>query len=88
MISKGSVIVVSKVGLHARPAADFVRAVETCRHEVTVSKAGKRVPGSSILGILSLAAHQGEEIEIEVTGPNSDEVLAMLIAVVGQAKTQ
>ena len=86
MISSGKAIIRAEVGLHARPAADFVRAVEMSQHNVKVSKGLKTVAGESILGVLSLAAHQGDEIEIIVEGDRSEEVLALLIAVVEAEK--
>ncbi len=86
MISSGKAIIRADVGLHARPAADFVRAVEMSQHKVNVSKGTKTVAGESILGVLSLAAHQGDEIEIIVEGDRSEEVLALLIAVVEAEK--
>jgi len=88
LISVGKEVIAAEVGLHARPAADFVRAVEASSHQVSVTNKGKTVPGESILGVLSLAAHQGEEIELKVEGPRSDAVLALLIAVVEAGKTQ
>jgi phosphotransferase system HPr (HPr) family protein len=86
LISTGKAVIAAEVGLHARPAADFVRAVEASGHNVTVTNKGKTVPGGSILGVLSLAAHQGDVVEISVEGPKSDEVLALLIAVVEGSK--
>jgi phosphocarrier protein len=56
------------------------------QHNVKVSKGLKTVAGESILGVLSLAAHQGDEIEIIVEGDRSEEVLALLIAVVEAEK--
>ena len=87
MISVGKAIIKAEVGLHARPAADFVRAVEMSQHRVMVTKGEKTVPGESILGVLSLAAHQGDEIELSVEGDRSAEVLFLLIAVVEAEKT-
>lgn len=87
MISRGKVTVVTPEGLHARPAADFVRAVVLSDHQVRLTnQAGRTADGSSILAVLSLAVKQGQLLEIEVTGPASDQVLGDLIAVVSQAK--
>jgi phosphocarrier protein len=55
---------------------------------VTVTnKHGKKVQGNSILGILSLGAKHGEELVIEVVGPDEDNVLEALIRVVSGDKT-
>jgi len=80
---KGTVTVAAEVGLHARPAADFVRAASLSNHEVfVVNRLGKRASGLSILAILSLGAKKGEELVIEVSGPDEDVVLRSLIHVV------
>lgn len=77
-----------EVGLHARPAADFVRIASLSNHSVTVTnRVGKKAHGSSILGVLSLGAKHGEELTIEVTGPDDDMVLESLIRVVSGDKT-
>jgi phosphotransferase system HPr (HPr) family protein len=57
-------------------------------HNVTVSnRLGKKADGSSILAILSLGAKHGEELTIEVVGPDEDNVLDGLIRVVSGEKT-
>jgi len=78
-----SVIVSNQEGLHARPAAELVKLVETSNHKVFISnKAGKRVSGSSLLGILSLGVQTGDPIELEVDGPAAQEILEQIKAVV------
>lgn len=82
-MAKAVVKVMTEVGLHARPAADFVKAVATSGHLVHITnRTGKKVLGNSILGILSLGIKHGEEITIEVSGLNEEAVLESLIAVV------
>lgn len=87
-MAKQSCIVGPEVGLHARPAADFVRIATLSNHSVTVTnRVGKKAQGNSILGILSLGAKHGEELSIEVQGPDEDKVLEALIRVVSGDKT-
>ena len=87
-MAKKTCIVGPEVGLHARPAADFVRLASLSNHSVTVSnRRGKKADGSSILAILSLGAKHGEELTIEVVGPDEDNVLDGLIRVVSGEKT-
>lgn len=87
-MAKQSCIVGPEVGLHARPAADFVRIATLSNHSVTVAnRVGKKAQGNSILGILSLGAKHGEELSIEVLGPDEDKVLEALIRVVSGDKT-
>jgi phosphocarrier protein HPr len=82
-VVKGTVTVSAEVGLHARPAADFVRAATLSKHEVfVVNRLGKRASGLSILAILALGAKQGEELVIEVSGPDEAAVLETLSHVV------
>jgi phosphocarrier protein len=87
-MAKKTCIVGPEVGLHARPAADFVRLASLSKHSVTVSnRVGKKADGSSILAILGLGAKHGEELTIEVVGPDEDNVLDGLIRVVSGEKT-
>ena len=87
-MAKKTCIVGPEVGLHARPAADFVRLASLSNHNVTVSnRLGKKADGSSILAILSLGAKHGEELTIEVVGPDEGNVLDGLIRVVSGEKT-
>ncbi|MEY3933595.1 MAG: hypothetical protein RLZZ606_194 [Actinomycetota bacterium] len=87
-MAKKTCTVGPEVGLHARPAADFVRLASLSNHSVTVSnRVGKKADGSSILAILSLGAKHGEELTIEVVGPDEDNVLDGLIRVVSGKKT-
>ena len=87
-MAKRSCIVGPAVGLHARPAADFVRVATLSNHQVTVTnKHGKKAQGNSILGILSLGAKHGEELVIEVVGPDDEAILESLLRVVSGDKT-
>jgi phosphocarrier protein len=84
---RGQVLVSNAVGLHARPAAEFVQAATVSGHLVTViNKVGKKVSGTSILGMLSLGAKQGEILTIEVSGLEEETVLQTLVSVVSGDK--
>jgi len=63
-------IIKNEVGLHARPAAQFVKIAERYKSNVRLCKDSIWVNGKSVLGILTLAAEHGSEIIIEVTGPD------------------
>lgn len=71
---KREVVIKNKIGLHARPAALFVKKAEAFDCEIWVSKNGIKVNGKSILSLLTLAAEEGSVIVLEITGP--DEVRA------------
>ena len=66
------------VGLHARPAAQFVQTASNFEAEVTVAnktKSSDPVNAKSILSVLTLGVHQGHEIEITADGIDEAEVL-------------
>jgi phosphocarrier protein HPr len=69
-------------GLHARAAAKFVKLVAQFAAEVTVIKGDVSVSGSSIMGLMMLAAGPGTEIEVRATGPDAAAVLAALAELV------
>jgi phosphocarrier protein len=68
--------IVNHRGLHARAAARFVQTVEKFDAEVTVSRCGETVGGTSIMGILMLAAGPGSSIQVSARGPDAQAVLA------------
>ncbi len=63
------VTIVNQRGLHARAAAKFVILAGAFEAEVTVVRNGTEVPGSSILGLMMLAAAPGCELELRARGP-------------------
>lgn len=69
-------------GLHARPAKIFARAAASSAADVFVEKDGRRVNAKSVLSVLTLDCHQGDEILISVEGEGADATLAELVALV------
>ncbi|HMJ05410.1 MAG TPA: HPr family phosphocarrier protein [Chthoniobacterales bacterium] len=67
--------IVNRLGLHARPAAMFVRAASRYRCEVWVEKETERINGKSIMGLMMLAAGQGSKLRICCDGPDADKAL-------------
>ena len=67
-----NIIIKSRTGLHARPAAIFVQVANKFDSEISVTKADQKVNGKSIMGILMLAAAQGQEIIITAEGPDAE----------------
>ena len=65
-------------GLHARAAAKFVQVSARFEAEITVSRGGQTVSGSSIMGLMMLAAGPGCDIEISAAGPDAPAALAAL----------
>jgi phosphocarrier protein HPr len=75
--------IVNRKGLHARATAKFVQCVEQYSAEVTVSRAGETVGGSSIMGILTLGAGIGSTIIVTAKGRDAAEVLDALAMLIG-----
>jgi phosphocarrier protein len=79
----------SKVGLHARPAALFVQAATKVSYDVRVAKAdGGPVNAKSILSVLTLDVRSGEEIVITAEGEGADELFDGLEALVTEVDPQ
>jgi len=74
--------IINKKGLHARATAKFVQCCEKFDAEITVSKEGETVGGSSIMGILTLGAGKGSTITVTAAGPQAKEALDALEALV------
>ncbi len=68
----------NKLGLHARPASIFVEEAKKYKSSIFIKKNGKKVDGKSILGVLSLGAEYGDEIEITCKGDDADVAVNML----------
>ena len=64
--------VANKLGIHARPAALFVRVASKFQSEITVEKDGEQVNGKSIMGLMMLAAGQGSKLKIIAEGPDAE----------------
>ena len=70
--------IINQKGLHARASAKFVQTVEKFDAEVRVSRGGESVGGTSIMGLMMLAAGLGTEITVAASGKQDTEVLAAL----------
>ena len=65
------IIVMNKKGIHARPAAEFVKAANRFECDIFVEKDGERVNAKSIMGILMLAAGQGSKLLVHAEGEDA-----------------
>jgi phosphocarrier protein len=72
------VTIVNRLGLHARPAAMFVRIASRHRAEIWVAKEGEEINGKSIMGLMMLAAGQGSKLRIRCDGPDADTAMEEL----------
>lgn len=77
-----TVIIVNKLGLHARASAKFVQLASGFSCEVNLERSGQTVNGKSIMGIMMLAASSGTEIKICTEGTDEETALQQLIELV------
>ncbi len=74
--------ITNRRGLHARASARFVTTASRYDATVTVMKDGSEVLGTSIMGLMMLAAAQGDRIEVRAEGPQAEAALAALVELV------
>ncbi|MBR4107601.1 MAG: HPr family phosphocarrier protein [Akkermansia sp.] len=68
----------NKLGIHARPAAQFVRVASRYQADVSVEKDEEAVDGKSIMGLMMLAVGWGAQIKVIADGPDEAEVIEAL----------
>jgi phosphocarrier protein HPr len=73
-------VVTNKLGIHARPAALFVKIANRFDCDIFVEKDGERVNGKSIMGLMMLAAGPGSKLLVEATGLEAAQALIELEA--------
>ena len=77
------VVVSNKLGLHARPAMQFVDLANQFASEITVRKGGdepEQADGKSVMQMIILAATEGTPLMIEATGEDAEQAVAQLVA--------
>jgi phosphocarrier protein HPr len=67
--------ITNKLGIHARPAAQFVKTANKFDAEITVEKDGEEIDGKSIMGLMMLAAGHGSMLTITTDGPDAEAAL-------------
>jgi phosphocarrier protein len=67
--------IANKLGIHARPAALFVKTANRFTCDIFVEKDGEKVNGKSIMGLMMLAAGQGSKLQIRCEGPDAERAL-------------
>jgi phosphocarrier protein HPr len=75
-------VVINKLGIHARPAALFVKTANRFVCEVFVEKDGERVNGKSIMGLMMLAAGPGSRLTVLADGQDAARAVGELEALV------
>ena len=82
-MAERSVQIVNKHGLHARPAAEMVKAASRFKSDITISRDDLEVNGKSIMGVMMLAAECGSQVQLRADGPDAVEAveaIALLIS--------
>jgi len=74
--------VVNKLGVHARPAAMFVKTANRFASEIFVEKDGEKINGKSIMGLMMLALGPGSKLTLHVRGADAQAAIAELEALV------
>ena len=77
-----SVQILNKNGLHARPAAEMVKAAAKFKSDITISREDIEVNGKSIMGVMMLAAECGSTILLRASGPDAQEAVTALATLV------
>ena len=74
--------IINQRGLHARASAKFVKCAEGFDAAISVSKDGQSVPGTSIMGLMMLAASMGTSVDVETSGPQAEAAMTALESLV------
>lgn len=74
-MAKKEFTIINKLGIHARPAAQFVKTANRFQADITVEKDGEEVDGKSIMGLMMLAAGHGSVILVGADGADEDAAL-------------
>jgi phosphocarrier protein len=82
-MQKREVEIVNKLGLHARASAKLTQLAARYQSEVQMSRSGRKVNAKSIMGVMMLAAGKGSKVEIETEGPDEEEAMEAIVALIG-----
>ena len=77
-----SVQIVNEAGIHARPAAEIVKAAAKFRSEITIVKDGLDVNAKSIMGVMMLAAECGSTVLLRAIGDDAEAAIDAIAAVI------
>jgi len=79
-----TVEIVNRAGMHARPAAEFVKLAGRFAADIRVEKDGLEVNGKSIMGVLMLAAEQGSQLRLMAAGDDAEDAVRALSELIGR----
>lgn len=82
MTCEREVRIENRNGLHARPAAEIVKAASRFRSEVTIRRDDMEVNGKSIMGVMMLAAEYGSTLWLRANGEDAEQAIDAIAALV------
>ena len=82
-MTEGEVVVVNRLGLHARPSARLAALATKFVSEIWLAKNARRVNAKSIMGVMMLAAARGSTLRIEAEGPDERQAVDALRELIG-----
>ena len=71
-------------GLHARPAAEIVKAAAKFQSDITITRDDMEVNGKSIMGVMMLAAEYGSRLKLKADGPDAEQAVAAIADVIAK----
>jgi phosphocarrier protein len=84
MTTEREVQIINKNGLHARPAAEIVKLASKYKSEITMVRDDLEVNGKSIMGVMMLAAECGATLMVRANGPDADQAVEAIAALVAR----
>jgi phosphocarrier protein len=81
-MAERSVQILNKHGLHARPAAEIVRAAAKFKSDITIVRDDLEVNGKSIMGVMMLAAECGATLTLRATGPDDEAAVGAIADII------
>jgi phosphocarrier protein len=79
IVIRQEITIVNELGLHARPAAEFVRAARAFRSQIWLIKGEERFSAASIIEVLIANLYRGDTATLEVEGPDAEEAVKQLV---------
>jgi phosphocarrier protein len=76
------ILIINKLGLHARASAKLTQTAARFRSEVWISRNGRRVNGKSIMGVMMLAAAKGTSIMVDIEGDDEEDAMKAIVALI------
>jgi len=83
-----AITILNRLGLHARPAAEFVKVAGKFDCQITLSKDDMEVNGKSIMGVMTLAAECGSVVVVRANGADAEEAVEALAKVLAKQYTE